>query len=71
MFKLKDKVTAAYEKRELMKLGKEVDKNGSLNVDMATTQLDEKDKTNSDQQKKLAMITYKQNKKLSNEYILR
>jgi len=70
MFKLKDNVTAVYDKRELMKLGKETDKNGSLQVDMANTQLDEKDKTNSDQQKKSAMITYKQNKKLSNEYIL-
>jgi len=30
MFKLKDKVTVAYDKRELTKLEKEVDKHGSL-----------------------------------------
>jgi len=30
MFKLKDKVTTSYDKRELKKLGKEVDKHGSL-----------------------------------------
>jgi len=70
MFKLKDKITAAYDKRKLMKL-EEVDKDGSLQVDMANTQLDEKDKANSDQQKKSATINYKQNKELSNEYILR
>jgi len=69
MLKLKNKVTAAYDKRELTK--SEIDKNGSLQVDMVTTQLDEKDKTNSDQQKRSAMITYKYDKKLSNEYILR
>jgi len=62
---------AAYDKRELRQFEKEADKNGSLQVNMAITQLDEKDKTNNDQQKKLAMITYKQNKELSNEYILR
>ena len=70
MFKLKDKITAVYDKRKLMKLEK-VDKDGSLQVDMANTQLEEKDKTNSEQQKKSATITYKQNKELFNEYILR
>ena len=69
MFMLKKKVTAAYDKRELTK--SEIDKNGSLQVDVSTTQLDEKDKTNSDQQKRSAMIIYKHNKQLSNEYILR
>jgi len=57
-------------KRKLMKLGKEVDENGALQVAMSTTQLDKKDKTNSDQQKRSAMITNKHDKKLSNEYIL-
>jgi len=66
MFKLNDKVTAAYDKRELMKLGKEIDKNGSLQVNMAITQLDKKGKTNSDQQKKSVMITHEQ-KKVMNE----
>ena len=69
MFKLKDKVIAEYDKRELTK--SEIGKNGSLQVDMVIIQLDEKDETNSNQQKKLAMKTYKQNKKLSNEYTLR
>jgi len=65
MFKLKDKVTVVYDKRELTKAG--IDKNGSLQADMLTTQLDEKNKNNSDQQKKSVLTTYK---KLSNEYIL-
>ena len=63
---LKDKMTAAYYNGELMK--SESDKNGSLQVDMVITQLDEKDKTNSDQQDTSVMATYK---KLSNEHILR
>ena len=54
------------DKGELMK--SEIDKNSSLQVKLETIQLDEKDKTNSDQQEKSALIT---NKKLSNEYILR
>jgi len=66
MFKLKSKVIVVYDKRELTR-SKIDKKNGSLQVDMETTQLDEKDKTNSDQQEKSAMTTYK---KLSNEYIL-
>ena len=67
MFKVKDKVNVEYDKRELTESGKEINKDGSLQVDMETKQLDEKDKTNNDQQKKSAIITYKQ---LSNEYIL-
>ena len=66
MFKLKSKVIVAYDKRELTR--SKIDKNGSLQVDMETTQLDEKDKTNSDQQEKSDLTT---DNKLSNEYILR
>jgi len=66
MFKLKSKVIVVNDKRELTKFKN--DKNGSLQVDMSKTQLDEKDKTNSDQQRKSALTT---NKKLSNENILR
>ena len=66
MFKLKSKVIVVNDKRELTKFKN--DKNSSLEVDMSKTQLDEKDKTNSDQQRKSALTT---NKKLSNENILR
>jgi len=66
MFKLKDKVTVVNDKRELTIF--EIDKEGSLQVDMLKSRLDEEDKTNSDQHRKSALTN---NKKLSNEYILR
>jgi len=66
MFKLKSQVFCVNDKREPTKFKN--DKNGSLQVDMSKTQLDEKDKANRDQQEKLYRAT---NKKLSNEYILR
>jgi len=66
MFKLKSKLVVVNDKRELTK--SKTDKNSSLQVDMETIQLDEKDKANSDQQEKSDLTT---NKKLSNEYILR
>jgi len=65
MFKLKSKVVVVNDERELTK--SKIDKNSSLQVDMETIQLDEKDKTNSDQQEKSDLTT---DKKLSNEYIL-
>jgi len=65
MFKLKSKVVVINDKRELTK--SKTDKNSSLQVDMETIQLKEKDKANKDQQEKLDLTT---NKKLSNEYIL-
>ena len=66
MFKLNSTMFCVNNKRELTKFKN--DKNGSLQVDMSKTQLDERDKANRDQQEKLYRTT---NKKLSNEYILR
>jgi len=65
MFKLKSKVVVVNDERELTK--SKIHKNSPLQADLETIQLDEKDKTNSKQQEKSALIT---NKKLSNEYIL-